>query len=253
MRVERFSHVMHLTSRVTGMLRKGKTRFDALRSIFPAGTVSGAPKIRAIELVSDLEGEKRGVYAGAVGHIDFASEEMDVCIAIRTMTFTGTPEARTAYLQAGGGIVYDSVEEDEYVETINKLGANVRCLDQTEGELHFPMPWSLSQSLMCSYNCSILPRAAAETRARAMRGRRKVPRRWPCCKNYFLFTLAFLISQGFSYDVIFNQRLCDSLFSIVVGNKRVVVGLELEHRVGPTALRDALCGVVRPLWHCRED
>ncbi|PWN91603.1 putative TRP2-anthranilate synthase component I [Acaromyces ingoldii] len=132
MRVERFSHVMHLTSRVTGMLRKGKTRFDALRSIFPAGTVSGAPKIRAIELVSDLEGEKRGVYAGAVGHIDFASEEMDVCIAIRTMTFTGTPEARTAYLQAGGGIVYDSVEEDEYVETINKLGANVRCLDQTE-------------------------------------------------------------------------------------------------------------------------
>jgi anthranilate synthase component 1 len=133
--VEKFSHVIHLTSRVTGMLRAGKTRFDALRSIFPAGTVSGAPKIRAIELVSELEGEKRGVYAGAVGHIDFASTEMDVCIAIRTMTFVNdasTKDGRICYLQAGGGIVYDSVEEDEYVETINKLGANVRCLDQAE-------------------------------------------------------------------------------------------------------------------------
>jgi anthranilate synthase component 1 len=135
MNVERFSHVIHLTSKITGMLRQGKTRFDALRSIFPAGTVSGAPKIRAIELVTELEKERRGVYAGAVGHFDFASTEMDVCIAIRTMTFTNdstTPGARIAYLQAGGGIVYDSVEEDEYVETLNKLGANVRCLDQAE-------------------------------------------------------------------------------------------------------------------------
>lgn len=140
MRVEKFSHVIHLTSRITGMLRKGKTRFDALRSIFPAGTVSGAPKIRAIELVSGLEKEKRGVYAGAVGHIDFAATEMDVCIAIRTMTFKRDTSSATAevdgqwiaYLQAGGGIVYDSVEEEEYVETINKLSANVRCLDQAE-------------------------------------------------------------------------------------------------------------------------
>lgn len=138
MRVEKFSHVIHLTSRITGMLRQGKTRFDALRSIFPAGTVSGAPKIRAIELISDLEQERRGVYAGAVGHIDFASTEMDVCIAIRTMTFKRDEDAqagqhgRIAYLQAGGGIVFDSVEEEEYVETINKLGANVRCLDQAE-------------------------------------------------------------------------------------------------------------------------
>lgn len=136
MRVEKFSHVIHLTSRITGMLRKGKSRFDALRSIFPAGTVSGAPKIRAIELVGDLEKEKRGVYAGAVGHIDFASTEMDVCIAIRTMTFkrdeTCSSDERIAYLQAGGGIVYDSVEEEEYIETINKLGANLRCLDQAE-------------------------------------------------------------------------------------------------------------------------
>lgn len=103
-------------------------RFDALRSIFPAGTVSGAPKIRAIELVADLEQEKRGVYAGAVGHIDFAAKEMDVCIAIRTMVF----KDGVAYLQAGGGIVFDSVEEDEYMETINKLSGNVRTLDAAE-------------------------------------------------------------------------------------------------------------------------
>jgi anthranilate synthase component 1 len=128
MNVEKFSHVMHLTSRITGQLRAGKSRFDALRSIFPAGTVSGAPKIRAIELVSELEKEKRGVYAGAVGRIDFADNEMDVCIAIRTMTF----KDGYAYLQAGGGIVYDSVEYDEYIETINKLGANIRCIQQAE-------------------------------------------------------------------------------------------------------------------------
>ncbi|KAN0060443.1 anthranilate synthase component 1 [Thecaphora frezii] len=128
MKVEKFSHVMHLTSRITGMLRSGKSRFDALRSIFPAGTVSGAPKIRAIELVSELEKEKRGVYAGAVGRIDFDQNEMDVCIAIRTMTF----KDGVAWLQAGGGIVYDSVEEEEYIETINKLGANMRCIAQAE-------------------------------------------------------------------------------------------------------------------------
>ncbi len=130
MQLEKFSHVIHLTSRITGQLREGKDRFDALRSIFPAGTVSGAPKIRAIELVSELEGEKRGIYAGAVGHIDFADREMDVAIAIRTMTY----KDGVVYMQAGGGIVFDSVEEEEFIETINKLGANVRCIDQAEGE-----------------------------------------------------------------------------------------------------------------------
>ncbi|GAA5932611.1 anthranilate synthase TRP2 [Sporobolomyces koalae] len=128
MQVEKFSHVMHLTSQVSGMLRDGMNRFDAFRSIFPAGTVSGAPKIRAIELVGDLELERRGVYAGAVGHFDFANDSMDTCIAIRTMTF----KDGVAYLQAGGGIVFDSVEEDEYIETVNKLGANVRCLEAAE-------------------------------------------------------------------------------------------------------------------------
>jgi anthranilate synthase component 1 len=105
-------------------------RFDAFRSIFPAGTVSGAPKIKAIELVSSLEKERRGVYAGAVGRFDFANDEMDTCIAIRTMTF----KDGVAYLQAGGGIVFDSVEEDEYVETLNKLSGNVRALEAAESK-----------------------------------------------------------------------------------------------------------------------
>ena len=145
MRLERFSHVIHLTSQVTGMLREDKTRlvpphsyyyrtkllslrFDAFRSIFPAGTVSGAPKIKAIELVYELEQDRRGVYAGAVGRFDFAEDEMDVCIAIRTMTFKNG----VAYLQAGGGIVFDSVEYDEWIETMNKLGANIRTIESAE-------------------------------------------------------------------------------------------------------------------------
>ncbi|KIK46342.1 hypothetical protein CY34DRAFT_22062 [Suillus luteus UH-Slu-Lm8-n1] len=128
MAIQKFSHVIHLTSQVSGMLRKGLTRFDAFRSIFPAGTVSGAPKIKAVELVAELEGERRGVYAGAVGRFDFADDEMDTCIAIRTMTF----KDGVAYLQAGGGIVFDSVEEEEYLETINKLGGNLRALTEAE-------------------------------------------------------------------------------------------------------------------------
>ena len=114
--------------------KKNESRFDAFRSIFPAGTVSGAPKIKAIELVAGLEKERRGVYAGAVGRFDFASDEMDTCIAIRTMTF----KSGTVYFQAGGGIVFDSVEEDEYVETINKLKANVKAVEDAEGECLLP-------------------------------------------------------------------------------------------------------------------
>jgi anthranilate synthase component 1 len=132
MQLEKFSHVIHLTSQISGVLREGLTRFDAFRSIFPAGTVSGAPKIKAIELVSGLERERRGVYAGAVGRFDFADDEMDTCIAIRTMTF----KDGTAYLQAGGGIVFDSVEEDEYAETIHKLQGNVRALSEAEKYWH---------------------------------------------------------------------------------------------------------------------
>ncbi|KAI9776207.1 MAG: anthranilate synthase component 1 [Geoglossum umbratile] len=136
--VERFSHVQHLVSQVSGVLREGKTRFDAFRSIFPAGTVSGAPKVRAMELIAELEGEKRGVYAGAVGYFGLGTvgadgtttEEgaMDTCIALRTMLV----KDGVAYLQAGGGIVFDSDPYDEWQETMNKLGANMQCIASAE-------------------------------------------------------------------------------------------------------------------------
>ncbi|KAF8420116.1 putative anthranilate synthase component I [Tirmania nivea] len=128
MTVERFSHVMHLTSQVSGVLRKGMTRFDAFRSIFPAGTVSGAPKVRAMELIAELEGEKRGVYAGAVGYWGYEPESMDTCIALRTMVV----KDGVVYLQAGGGIVYDSDPYDEWMETMNKLRANMTCIIDAE-------------------------------------------------------------------------------------------------------------------------
>lgn len=136
MEVQKFSHVQHLTSVVSGVLRPDKTRYDAFRSIFPAGTVSGAPKVRAMELIGELEGEKRGVYGGAVGYFGYGSvkdgkeEEgaMDTCIALRTMIV----KDGVAYLQAGGGIVYDSDPTEEWEETMNKLSANMRCIEQAE-------------------------------------------------------------------------------------------------------------------------
>ncbi|KAG0129328.1 ADC synthase [Tuber indicum] len=128
MTVERFSHVMHLVSQVSGVLRKGMTRFDAFRSIFPAGTVSGAPKVRAMELIGELEKERRGVYGGAVGYWGYENDSMDTCIALRTMMVKGG----VAYLQAGGGIVHDSDPYDEWMETMNKLGANMHCITSAE-------------------------------------------------------------------------------------------------------------------------
>lgn len=126
--IERFSHVMHLVSEVSGTLRDDKTRFDAFRSIFPAGTVSGAPKVRAMELIGELEKEKRGVYAGAVGHWSYDGKTMDTCIALRTMVY----KDGVAYLQAGGGIVFDSDEYDEYLETMNKMNANNNTIVEAE-------------------------------------------------------------------------------------------------------------------------
>jgi anthranilate synthase component 1 len=134
--VQKFSHVQHLVSEVSGVLRQGKTRFDAFRSIFPAGTVSGAPKVRAMELIAELEKEKRGVYAGAVGYFGYGTvnegkeEEgaMDTCIALRTMLV----KDGVAYLQAGGGIVFDSDPYDEWEETMNKLMANMHCITSAE-------------------------------------------------------------------------------------------------------------------------
>lgn len=126
--VEKFSHVQHLVSQVSGTLRSDQTRFDAFRSIFPAGTVSGAPKVKAMELIGELEGERRGVYAGAVGNWSYDGKTMDTCIALRTMVYRDG----IAYLQAGGGIVFDSDEYDEYIETMNKMMANHNTIVQAE-------------------------------------------------------------------------------------------------------------------------
>ena len=128
MDVERYSHVMHLVTHVQGKLRSDMSAVDALRACFPAGTVSGAPKIRAMEIIAEVESEKRGPYAGAVGYFSF-SGNMDMAIAIRTMVMT----KGIAYTQAGGGIVYDSEPESEYEETMNKAQALLKAIRQAEG------------------------------------------------------------------------------------------------------------------------
>ncbi len=128
--VERYSHVMHLCSTVTGRLQPGKTAFDALRSCLPAGTLSGAPKVRAMEIIDELEPHRRGPYGGAVGYVDF-SGNMDTCIALRTLVLKG----QTAYLQAGAGIVADSVPANEYEETLNKARGLLRALEMAEKQL----------------------------------------------------------------------------------------------------------------------
>lgn len=127
MHIERYSHVMHIVSHVTGRLRPDRSIYDAFRAVFPAGTVSGAPKIRAMELIAELEGERRYLYAGAVGYASFAGS-LDTCIGIRTMVV----KDGVAYLQAGGGIVYDSDPEAEYQESMAKLRALLRAIDRAE-------------------------------------------------------------------------------------------------------------------------
>ena len=129
MDVERYSHIMHLVTHVQGKLRPEMDAFDALRACFPAGTVSGAPKVRAMEIIAELEPEKRGPYAGAVGYFSF-SGNMDMAIAIRTMVV----KKGVAYVQAGAGIVYDSIPSREYEESLNKASALLKALEQAESE-----------------------------------------------------------------------------------------------------------------------
>ncbi len=128
--VERYSHVMHLSSTVTGKLQPGLTAFDALRASLPAGTLSGAPKVRAMEIIDELEPHRRGPYGGAVGYVDF-SGNMDTCIALRTMVLLG----QTAYVQAGAGLVADSVPAAEYDETVNKAMSLLRAIEVAETQL----------------------------------------------------------------------------------------------------------------------
>lgn len=125
--VERYSHVMHLVSHVTGRLRTDMSALDALRACFPAGTVSGAPKIRAMQIIAELEQTRRGIYAGCVGHVGF-NGDLDTCIALRTMVV----QHGVAYVQAGGGVVADSEAEAEYQESCNKAAALLRAIDLAE-------------------------------------------------------------------------------------------------------------------------
>ncbi len=125
--IERYSHVMHLVSHVTGRLRPEYNAFDALRAGFPAGTVSGAPKVRAMEMIADLENDKRGLYSGAVGYFSYTGN-MDTAICIRTIVLKNG----VAHMQAGGGVVADSTPAGEYQESLDKIGALMRAIDHAE-------------------------------------------------------------------------------------------------------------------------
>ena len=125
--VERYSHVMHIVSNVEGLLKPGMTNIDVLKATFPAGTLTGAPKIRAMEIIDELEPTKRGIYGGACGYLSFAGD-MDVAIAIRT----GVVKDNTLYVQAGAGVVADSVPELEWKETEAKARALLRAAELVE-------------------------------------------------------------------------------------------------------------------------
>ncbi len=127
MQIERYSHVMHIVSNVSGQLRKDKDFFDAFLSCLPAGTVSGAPKLRAMEIIAEMENEARGAYAGAIGYLGF-SGNLNTCITIRTIIFKNGK----AYVQAGAGIVWDSVPETEYQETVNKAKGMLKAIRAAE-------------------------------------------------------------------------------------------------------------------------
>lgn len=127
MAIERYSHVMHITTNVSGQLAEGKNAFDALRACLPAGTVSGAPKVRAMQIIDEMESTRRGPYAGAVGYIDYGGN-MDTCIALRTIVVQGNK----AYVQAGAGIVADSQPAAEYQETLNKARGPLKAIEIAE-------------------------------------------------------------------------------------------------------------------------
>ena len=130
MNIERYSHVMHIGSTVRGIIRDDKDALDAVDSILPAGTLSGAPKLRACELICELENNKRGIYGGAIGYIDFTGN-LDTCIAIR-LAFAKNGKV---FVRSGAGIVADSIPENEYQECINKAKAVMNALDMAQGGL----------------------------------------------------------------------------------------------------------------------
>ncbi|MDD5450169.1 MAG: anthranilate synthase component I family protein, partial [Candidatus Omnitrophica bacterium] len=126
--VEKYSHVMHIVSDVVGRLKKGRDVYDVVRATFPAGTVTGAPKVRAMEIIDELENKRRGPYAGCIGYFSF-SGNLDTCITIRTLVIKG----KKAYLQAGAGIVADSIPKKEFKETQNKARALIKAIERAGG------------------------------------------------------------------------------------------------------------------------
>jgi anthranilate synthase component 1 len=129
--IEKYSHVMHIVSDVTGELKEGAKSVDVMKSVFPAGTVSGAPKVRAMEIIDELENIRRGPYAGVITYFSY-NGNMDSAITLRTMIAKGNK----AYVQAGAGIVYDSIPESEYNETINKAKAVLKAVEMAKGGQH---------------------------------------------------------------------------------------------------------------------
>jgi len=127
MALERYSHVMHMVSHVTGKLRPDVTTYDAIRAYFPHGTVTGAPKIRTMEIIAELEQERRGGYGGCIGYFDM-SGNCDTALAIRTIWM----KPGIAYVQAAGGVVFDSTPEEEYLESQNKARATMRAIELAE-------------------------------------------------------------------------------------------------------------------------
>jgi anthranilate synthase component 1 len=146
MMIERYSHVMHIVSNVEGKLKAGMDAIDVIKATFPAGTVSGAPKVRAMEIIDELEPSKRGIYAGAVGYLGF-NGDMDVAIAIRT----GVIKNNMLYVQAGAGIVADSVPQSEWDETQNKAKAVLRAAELVQAGLDLSVDLNLAATPKAGY------------------------------------------------------------------------------------------------------
>ena len=161
MHVERYSHVMHLVSALEGQLKEGLSAVDAFCACFPAGTLSGAPKIRAMEIIEELEPTRRGIYGGSVFYADF-SGNFDSCIAIRSMLLKG----EQGYIQAGGGIVADSVPEEEYEESVNKAKAVVRAVERAQGR----GPGAGASGRLCHSTVRLELQVRQVTRALGLRG-----------------------------------------------------------------------------------
>jgi anthranilate synthase component 1 len=140
--IERYSHVMHIVSNVTGTLASDRNAFDLLRATFPAGTLSGAPKVRAMQIIEESEPTRRGTYGGAIGYFSY-SGNLDACITLRTALV----KDGQVHVQAGGGIVADSQVEAEYLETVNKSGAVRRAVELAEAGLDLPSVQALATGL----------------------------------------------------------------------------------------------------------